>query len=184
MSPIVFIGPMAAGKTTLSKATAKRLGRRYIPLDVLRYYYYAAAGMDFLEMYERPVFEQVVEFWGPYHLPAVERVLNEFPEAVIDFGAGHAHFTRPDRRARLNELVGPIADVFLILPSADLDRATQISLERDRKRLGDRWDPTREPFAEQYVRSPSFRDVAKHTIVTEGRSVEACVDEIVARISS
>ncbi len=183
MTPIVFIGPMAAGKTTLSKAVSRRLGRRYIPLDVLRYYYYLIQGMDFLAMFDRPVFADVVEFWKPYQLPTVRRVIAEFPDGVHDFGAGHAHFTDPDDRAGLREVLGPLPHVFLVLPCADLDRAERICGQRDRERLGEQWDPTRGPYAREFVRSESFRDVAKHTVITDERSVEHCVDEILALLA-
>ncbi len=128
---------MASGKTTLSQAVSRRLGHRYIPLDVLRYYYYAQQGMDFLDQADCAGLAERLRLWQPYHLVTVRRVLGEFPDAVHDFGAGHAHFERPADREAPCELMGPLPKVFLILPSADLDRSEEVGGERDRVRLGE-----------------------------------------------
>ncbi len=52
-TPIVFIGPMAAGKPTLSKASSREPGLRCIPLDVLRLQDNVHRGMDFLDSVTR-----------------------------------------------------------------------------------------------------------------------------------
>ncbi len=172
--PIVLIGPPASGKSTLAARLAADLGRRHVPLDAVRYYYFLCqSGYSLAEQMAQPDFAAVVAYWKPFEIEAAERVVAEFPDAVIDFGAGQAHYTDPQRIARLQAVLGPLPDVVLLLPSEDLDRAEQISIERDRERLGPQYEPTRADLVSAFVRSECFRTVAKRTVITgDGRTVD------------
>jgi len=181
--PIVLIGPIAAGKSTLGHAIAERLGVRQVPLDAVRFYYFLQSGFSFAEQARQPDYVALARYWKPFEIDAVERILQDFPNAVIDFGAGQAHFEDPARLARLQAALAPLPNVFLLLPHADPDRCAALCLERDQKRLKDRWDPAREQLIEQFVRSASFRSVAKHTVVTGDRPVDASLEEVLALLA-
>lgn len=178
--PVVIIGPMAAGKSTVAGALARKLGVPQVPLDAIRWYYHLKDGFSFAEKPEVAGFAAVVRRWEPYSIRAVERVVAEFPDAVIDFGAGHAHYEDPERIRRLERALDPVQNVVLLLQSADLDRAAAVARERDQARLGPAWDPSRVDVNETYLRSECFRRVAKHTVVAEERPVDEVVEEIVA----
>ena len=180
--PVVIIGPMAAGKSTVAGALARRLGLSQVPLDAVRWYYHLADRFNFAEQLSEPGFAATVRHWEPYSIAAVERVLAEFPDSVIDFGAGHAHYEDPDRVLRLERALAPLPNVVLLLPSADLERAETICNARDQQRLGPSWDPTRAEVNTGFVRSDCFRRVATQTVYVEERSVEETVDEIVAAL--
>jgi len=184
--PIVLIGPPAAGKSTLAARLAAELGRQHVPLDAVRFYYYLKQdGFSFAEQMSQPNFAAVVAYWKPFEIVAAERVVAEFPDAVIDFGAGQAHYTDPDRRARLEAALGPLPDVVRLLPSADPDEAERICIERDRQRLGEDWDPSRAELVGDFVRSASFAAVAKRTVITgDGRSVDDSLAELLEGLGS
>ncbi len=183
--PIVIIGPMAAGKSTVAGALARRLGVRQVPLDAVRWYYHLTDGFRFEAPppAEKPSFAEVVAGWEPYSIRAVERVLAEFPDSVIDFGAGHAHYEDPARVARLEAALAPVPNVVLLLPYADLERTAAVGRERDAARLGAQFDESRAELNEVFVRSECFRRVAKHTVYVEDRSVDETVEEIVERLA-
>jgi hypothetical protein len=178
--PIVFIGPPAAGKSTLASRLAADLGLPHTPLDLVRFYYFLRQPTFRLaDQMAQPDFAHVVRYWKPFEIEAAERVLADFADAVIDFGAGQAHYTDPGRRARLRRALQPLPNVFLLLPSADLDRAERVCNERDQRRLGADYDPSRATLVRDFVRSESFREVASHTVITgEGASV----DDALARV--
>lgn len=177
--PIVFIGPMAAGKSTTARALAARLDLPLVPLDAIRWYYHLQDGFSFVEEAEEMDFPTKVKGWEPYSIRAVEKALAEFPEAIHDFGAGHAHYGDPERVERLVAALAPIEHVVLVLPHADLDRTAALCDARDRDRLGAEHHPSRDVMNRTFIHSPVFRRVATHAVFVEGRSVDAVVDELV-----
>lgn len=183
--PIVLIGPMGAGKTTLSRALSAAVGVPYAPLDWVGFHTMVRDGLD-VRAYEAD------ETWAdkhrrrlPHLIAVAEDVIRSFPRFLLDFGAGHAHFETAEEQARLRAVLGPLPNVFLVMPCADLDEAEANCVARDKARwaqAGHEWDATRAPFHRAFVRSESFRQVAKHTVFTEGRSVEDCVAEMLERL--
>ena len=176
--PIVIIGPMAAGKSTAARALARRLELRLVPLDGIRWYYHLQEGFSFSEEPSKAGFATVVRHWEPFSIAAVERVLAEFPDSLVDFGAGHAHYEDPGHARRLEAALASVPNVVLLLPSADLQHAEEICRARDQARLGPGWDASRVEVNARFVRSEQFRRVATHTVFVEGRSVDETVDAI------
>jgi hypothetical protein len=182
-TPTVFIGPMGAGKSTTARALATRTGQDLVPLDAIRWYYHLTDGFSFTEEPQGQGFLARVRHWEPFSIRAVERALAEFPDAIHDFGAGHAHYTDPARVERLAAALAPVPNVVLLLPFADLDRTERVCRERDEARLGPEYDPTRAGVNTMFVRSPVFRRVATHTVFVEGRPVDAVVEELLRRLA-
>lgn len=180
--PIVFIGPVCAGKSTLARALSIELGVRYVPLDAIRFYYFLQSGFSFIEMMDKPDSKAVVRYWKPFELEAVERVVSDFSDSVLDFGAGQAHYTDPERITRLESILEPIPNVLHVVPSLDADRAEQICIERDKHRSSTGWDSTWEEFTRAMVRSECFRCVAKHTIVTGDRTPQQSLEDVLAAL--
>ncbi|MEL6341781.1 MAG: hypothetical protein AAFV53_01515 [Myxococcota bacterium] len=183
--PIVLIGPMAAGKTTLSRALSAALGVPYAPLDWVGFNPMVLDGLDVRAYEAAGSWAERDAMRRPHHLAAVEAVLRDFSGFLLDFGAGHAHFEDGPEQDRLAALLAPLPNVFLLVPSIDPDEAEQICVRRDQQRWADSgqaWDPSRRGAHRDFARSASFRRVARHIILTEGRTVEDCVAEMISLI--
>ncbi|MFN2595519.1 MAG: 3-dehydroquinate synthase [Actinomycetota bacterium] len=160
---IVLIGFMGAGKSTVGTAVAARLNRPFVDTDSI------------IEQREGRSVAEVFEREGEGHFRAVERdvVLSILANAdterdtgqVVALGGGS--ITSPDVRAVL-------AGHDVVYLSVGLDEAM-------RRLSGDATRPLLEgdeiPVLYQYRRS-LYEEVASVTIVTDGKSVRECADEI------
>lgn len=88
---ILLLGPVRTGKSTLGRLLAQQLGMRNISLDEIRWRYYEEIGYN--AEFARTIRQQggllaLVVYWQLFDAYSVERVLAEYPNCVIDFGAG------------------------------------------------------------------------------------------------
>ena len=173
-SNIVLIGPFGAGKTTIASLLAQKLGLPQISLDDVCYGYYQEIGwngQDARMIYEQQggaAFEEYTESFEPY---GVEQVLLRNPNCVIDFGGSHTVSDNPARFARVQDALLPHPNVFLLLPSPDPEKSIQVLKTRRRP-----------DFLEYLVRHPCNSLLAKHTVYTEGKSLEQICNEVLVRI--
>jgi hypothetical protein len=191
-SDIVLIGPMRAGKTTLGGLIAARLRQpQTVSLDILGGLYAQEAGFDLaraaqIQATEGPLgFLRYSRQFYPY---AVERVLQDYPGRVIDFGAGHSVYDEPAQFERLQQTLALYPNVVLVLPSPDLDESARILRERGAHKPNQFQDEFRVRHGfdlnEYFLRHPSNFVLAKHVVYTVGRSPEESRDEILTRVTS
>jgi shikimate kinase len=175
---------MCAGKSTIAPLLAQRLGRKRVEIDEYRWEYYAEAGYDkdkARRIYKAEGNAGVLLYWKPFEAYAVERVIADFPESVIDFGAGHSVYEDETLFARIQQALAPIPAVILLLPSpseAESIRVLNARLRDLLKREVGTVDPEVLAANERFVRHPSNRRLAKVTIYTQGKSPEQTADEI------
>ncbi|EYD76121.1 putative Shikimate kinase [Rubellimicrobium mesophilum DSM 19309] len=181
MAQIVLIGPIAAGKSSVAGLLAERMGRRQIPLDAVRWYYYFRIGFDFAEQKRREREDGPLAryaYWKPFETYAVEGALADFPDSIIDFGAGHSVQDDEALFARVQAALAPVPHVILLLPSPDLEESLGI--------LSERVPPDgREEVAELnrgFLTSPSNARLATTTIHTGRRSPEEVCEDILTLI--
>ncbi|MEO7716578.1 MAG: shikimate kinase [Capsulimonas sp.] len=175
---IVFIGPMSAGKSTQARLLARALNRTRIGLDEIRWNYYKEIGWTIEAQREAAKAEGmagVLRYWKPFEAHAVERVLADYPNAVIDFGAGHSVYDNADLLARVQTALAPIPNVVLLRPSDDHNESLQILEARDSIQV-DGMDGNL-----FFLKSPEAP--ATHIIVTEGRTPAQTCDDIIAMIT-
>jgi shikimate kinase len=178
---IILIGPQRAGKSTIGRLLAEKLVVPQVSMDALCRGYYR-------EKESRP---GAPPLNGPdgmmaseYKIYALQRLLADHSDCVIDLGAGHSVYRDEASLARVQEILTPYPNVVLLLPCADLDAAERVLQERNRDnewlnefRAQSGYDPN-----EHFLRHRSNFDLARIIVYTEGKSPEETRDEILSRI--
>ena len=186
--PIILIGPIGTGKTTLAALLAEKLGITHHELDEYRWTYYNEIGYDqeaVDKIQAEKDFLALYRYWKPFEIHAVERVLADCPDGVISFGAGHSVYEDEALLERARHALAPYDNVILILPCEDLDEAATFfkarHLEEARQEGFEVWPDVLE-LMEHFVRHPSNRSLAKHVIYTQGKTPEQSCAEIIQLI--
>ncbi len=179
---IILIGPIATGKSTLGELLAEKLGLPQCSMDKLRWDYYKEIGYSEetqKQIAERDGFEGVYRYWKPFEAYAVERLLAEHHDCVIDFGAGHSVYEDAALFARIQQVLAPYNNVVLILPSPDWEESVRILHERTGSPPPNAFD-----FNAHFVRHHSNYDLAKIVVYTAGKTPQQTRDEIFTAIQS
>jgi hypothetical protein len=145
----------------------------------LRWNYYKEIGYDQeLAQHIRQTggFVALVFYWKLFDAYAVERVLSDYSDCVIDFGAGHSVYESRELFRRVKKALAPYPNIVLILPSPDAGESIRILNERTSDLTGAygqgfNWN-------EYFVRHPSNYDLAKFVVYTKGKTPEETRDEI------
>ena len=177
---IILIGPIGAGKSTQGKLLAEALGLPQCSMDALRWDYYKEIGYS--EETQRQIgkkegFLGVYRYWKPFEIHAVERVLAEHQDCVIDFGAGHSVFEDEAFFARAERALAPFQNVVLLLPSPDLDESVRLLNERNGGAVDNGFD-----FNEHFVKHPSNHKLATLVAYTKDKRPEQTRDEILTMV--
>jgi len=179
---VILIGPIGAGKSTLSKLIAEKLGIPSRHMDQVRVRYYKEIGYDddlAQQILNKDSFLGLYRYWKPFEAHAVERLLSENEEVVIDFGGGHSVYEDDALFARVQKALAPYPYVILILPSPDKEKSVKILNERTGGVVSEGFD-----FHEHFVTHHSNYDLARHIVYTEGKTPEETCAEIVEIITS
>ncbi|ESA37867.1 shikimate kinase [Leptolyngbya sp. Heron Island J] len=179
-SDIILIGPQGVGKSTIGALLSEHLGLPQCSMDERRWDYYQEIGYDQqLAQHKRETEGAwgIIHYWKPFEAHAVERLLAEHQNCVIDFGAGHSVYEDASLFKRVETALMPYSNVILLMPSPDLDEALQILNERN-KNLPEDIHNTNEHF----VRHRSNYELAKFTVYTKRKTPEETRDEILSLV--
>lgn len=178
--PVILIGPVNAGKSTIAALLAERLAVSFVSLDDVCWDYFAQAGYDeavarerFLRGGQAGALDYMVRFYPD----AVERVVSEHPRSVIELGAGHSVYDDPDKRAQVKSILSPYPNVLLLLPSPDPQESIDILNARESNP-----HPEIVQMNAHFVRHPSNSELATITIYTNGKSPGETCQEIISRL--
>jgi shikimate kinase len=174
---IILIGPIQAGKSTQGKLLAEKLNLPQCPMDKLRWDYYKEIGYDpefAKKLSSKAGFWAEYMYWKEFECYAVERLLSEHKNCVIDFGAGHSVYEIGSHFARVKKVMEPFKNVVLLLPTQDKDKSIQILLER----MGAEIQSEDADINEHFLKHHSNYDLAKFIVYTDGKSPEETRDEI------
>lgn len=83
--PLILIGPMYTGKSTIASIIAKKLSVPEIPLDYISGYYYTKNGIDFeklSEVLKSINFKDYVDYLRPFELKAAFEVTRDRKSVV------------------------------------------------------------------------------------------------------
>lgn len=176
---IILIGPEGAGKSTIGRIISEALSKELYSLDRHRDELYAPYSYD-------PAVAQKIRdeqglwafytHWSFFEYKAVSHVLqnarhpgDEFHGKILDFGAGHSVYEKPEELATIEAYMKPYPNVFLILPCEDKEEAKKIMEARRGHELG---------LNRHFLGHESNERLAKHVIFTTGRTPEESSEEV------
>ena len=172
-------GPVRTGKSTLGGLLARQLGMPQVSLDQIRWRYYEQIGYDAelaKTLRQQGGFLALMLYWQLFDAYSVERVLAEYPNCVIDFGAGVGVYESLEQFDRVKRALAAYRNVFLILPSPDRRESLQILRERDEEPPSDlNFD-----FNAHFLAHHGYYDLATFTVYTKGRTPSESCAEIMA----
>lgn len=172
---VILIGPIRTGKSTVGKLLAERLNLPQRSMDKISGAFYDEIGYDreLARRLQTQGFYEIARYWKPFEAYAVERLVSEAEETVIDLGGGHSVYDDETLFARVKKALSPFPNVILIMPSPDLDESVSILNERTGGFVSNGFD-----FHEDFVRSGCNYELAKHTVYTKGKTPEETCAEI------
>lgn len=176
---------MNAGKTTIGEMLSKRLKLEWVQLDEIRWPYYEEAGYDkdtAKRLNAEGGLSAIIAYWKPFEAHSVERVVADYNNCVIDFGAGHSVYDDETLLERVKKALAPYPNVILLLPSPDADESLQVLENRI---LTDDPPENLDVFLslnEHFVRHPSNYELAKITVYTKDKTPDETCDEIVGKL--
>lgn len=177
----IFIGPPGAGKSTQGKLVAKALNKPSVSLDGIANKYYEANGFSpslFHDLKSRNEYLKAYRYWWPSLAYAAQQLLLDYPDCVIDYGAGHSHYEDESLFMNVSAALSCYSNIILLLPSPDLDKSVLIIRERNsRNWVHDGYD-----FIEHWVKDDCNHRLSTMTIYTHGKEPEETRDEILNAI--
>lgn len=178
---IILIGPIGAGKSTLGKLLSERLALPQCSMDDVRWDYYKEIGYDenIAKQKAEQNFWELYQYWKPFEAHAVERLLSERHNCVIDFGAGHSVYEDDYLFNHIRQLLAPYKNIVLLLPSPDLDESIEL-LNAQNEFLRN----MKPNLNDHFIKHHSNYDLAKFVVYTKGKTPEETCDEILRLISA
>jgi shikimate kinase len=185
---IILIGPLGAGKTTVGRLLAEKLGLPFCSVDDVRWAYYQEVGYDKTVADQMAAsshgIQDVLRYSKPFEARMVERVLADH-HGVIDFGASNSIYDDKDLLSRVETALAPYPNVILLLPSPDLDESVEILKNRLTRMLAKAGKAfTNELFElnEYFVKHSSNYQMAKLVIYTRDKTPEIICDELMQKL--
>jgi shikimate kinase len=185
---IILIGPLGAGKTTVSALLAQKLGWTVVEVDAKRTEYRTEIGYD--ENYAEKLLQEEgflarLAYGKPFEIHSVERVIQDYPENhVISFGAGNSVYDNEEYLTRAKQALANIQYVILLLPSPDIEESLRILTERLRLLIDpDALDAVTE-LNRIFIQHPSNEALATVTFYNADQTPEATAEAIFKYIQS
>jgi len=176
---IILIGAQSVGKTTIGKLLSQQLGIPQMSMDELRWKYYEEVGWSQEQQQQiakKEGFVGVYRYWKQFDVHAVERILQEHKNCVIDFGAGHSIFDEAEDLKRVSELLTPYANVIHILPSPDIQESIAILNARRARTINGI------EAIEFLISQPSYDELATHIVYTDGKTHDESRDAVLSQL--
>jgi hypothetical protein len=180
MAPILLIGPINAGKTTVATLLSEKLSLPVHSLDAMVNSYATPLGYDaekYEDMKQRDV-RTAYEYRRSFYDEIVTRFLRDHSEGILDFGAGYPVVSDPLKQQRIKEALRPYRNVILLMPSEDVERSLEILRTRNPIVPGET------DYNNFYFENGNrmFWEIAKHIVYTDGKTPEETCEEILSMV--
>lgn len=168
MKPIIFIGPIGAGKSTIAKMVAEELSIPSFSLDKEEHLA-ASVGYD-IERYKRMWKENglldAYEYRRSFYDRLVPLFLASHDHGVLDLGGGHPIVPDQAKQEVIRKAFAPYEHIFLLMPTPDPNES--IKILRKRNQLADD-EPDLNTL---YFKNGNtvFWEIAKFPVYTEGKT--------------
>jgi len=183
-SPIILIGPMAVGKTSVALELSRQLDCPNVPIDRIRWYYYLQQDYRIArEVQLDHDFLQLQAYWKNFDVETIRRALEDFSNCVMDFGAGHSYYPDPAQLSAVEQIMAPFPFIFLLLPSEEKEVSLRVCVQRLKQRYGDKFHEPDHEACRLHIWHESNHRLAKQTIYSDGKTVEAVAQEILQAVS-
>jgi len=185
-SNIIFIGPVGSGKTTQGQLVAKALNMRSLSLDSIANKYYETNGFgpsQFQRLKKEEGYLEAYRQWWPSLAYAAQKVVEDYTDYIIDFGAGHSHYEDELLFANVKKSLSYSLKIILLLPTPDLDKSVSILRNRSIEQRKRDWIHDGYDFIEHWVKDDCNHILSTNTIYTNGKTPEETRDEIVGSIN-
>ncbi len=181
MKPIIFIGPIGAGKSTIGKLIAEELLLPTFSLDEEEHLA-ASVGYD-VEHYKRMQEEtgllDAYEYRRSFYDRLVPLFLASHDHGVLDLGGGHPIVPDNKKQEVIKDALAPYGHIFLLMPTPDPEES--IKILRKRNQLAKDEPDLNELYFKNGNRT--FWEIAKFPIYTEGKMPEQTCAEILKLIN-
>lgn len=176
----IIIGPWAAGKTTSGPVIAEALNTEFEDLDNRTQFYGSELGwsVDQLTYRNSEVGMKASESeWEEIRAHCVSRILEDFPNSVVSFGASFTDYTKSEFEESVRQtLLRDSRPVILLLPLLCRHKSIAVSKERASQR-GDNWVKDREGFVSWYASKLAF-EVADLVVTTHNVEVKNIAKQV------
>ncbi|MGB3694105.1 MAG: hypothetical protein WA865_19475 [Spirulinaceae cyanobacterium] len=111
---IILIGPISAGKSTIGELLAAKLALPQHSMDEKRWDYYREIDYDeefVKQKQEADDYWGVQHYWKSFEAHAVERLLSEYNQGIVDFGAGHSVYEDKALFQKVQQTLNPYKNV-------------------------------------------------------------------------
>lgn len=176
---IILIGPVFAGKSTVGKLLAEKLGWPFVSLDGLERGYIRSAGYD--EAMAAAIREAEGPFAGysyrrQFFDTAVIQFLAEYRTGVLELGGGHPIVPDPVKQERIHQALAPFARVILLLPFPNRQASIQALRPYQKSEY------LNPDLNEILLADDCFQRLAKYTFYTSGKTPAETCREILTTV--
>jgi len=184
VGPVVLIGPLGVGKTTVGTQLAQLLSVPLCSVDEARWAHFDELGYD-REVAEhrfaagRTVAEKLA-YGQPFEVHAIERIMADRSSGVVDFGASNSVYDDAHLLSRVEAALSA-AHVVLLLPSEDSARSELVLAARLATVLQAKGEEVSDELLalnSYFIRHPANRRLAGQVIYTRDRPPAAVAEEL------
>ena len=174
--PVILIGPLNTGKTTVGKRVAEKLGLPFASLDRYERENRERFGYDretATAIREKEGLFAEYSYRRQFFADAVAHYLANHPRGVLELGGGHPIAPDAENQRKIDAALAPYRYVILIMPFVDVRESIQLLKTRQNPEY---LNPDLNDILFQDDR---FFKLAKHVVYTNNTTPEEMRDEII-----